>query len=91
MNRPPSKSFRCEVVSETVTIALRRRASLDGNNELYVRCSELDCQYIDGEQPPCPSDPRPLRRRGQGAAGAPSADPLRCRPAEFFVIRRVMV
>jgi len=54
VNRPPSKSFRCEVVSETVTIALRRRASLDGNNELYVRCSELDCQYIDANEPPCP-------------------------------------
>ena len=54
MNRPPSKPFRCEVVSEIVTIALRRRTSLDGNNPLFVRCSELDCQYIDANEPPCP-------------------------------------
>jgi hypothetical protein len=54
VNRPPSKPFRCEVVSETVTIALRRRTALDGNNKLFVRCSELDCQYIDANEPPCP-------------------------------------
>ena len=54
MSRPPPKPFRCEVVSETVTIALRRRASLDGINQLFVRCSELDCQYIDANEPPCP-------------------------------------
>jgi len=54
VNRPPSKPFRCEVVSETVTIALRRRTSLEGNNQLFVRCSELDCQYIDANEPPCP-------------------------------------
>jgi hypothetical protein len=54
VNRLPSKPFRCEVVSETVTIALRRRAALDGNNQLFVRCSELDCQYIDTNEPPCP-------------------------------------
>lgn len=52
MSRPPPKPFRCEVVSEIVTIALRRRASLD--NQLFVRCSELDCQYIDANEPPCP-------------------------------------
>ncbi len=54
MNRSPSKPFRCEVVSETVTIALRRRTALDGSNTLFVRCSELDCQYVDANEPPCP-------------------------------------
>jgi len=54
VSSPPSKPFRCEVVSETVTIALRRRTSLDENNPLFVRCSELDCQYIDANEPPCP-------------------------------------
>jgi hypothetical protein len=54
VNRLPSKPFRCEVVSETVTIALRRRAALGENNQLFVRCSELDCQYIDTNEPPCP-------------------------------------
>ena len=54
MNRPPLKSFRCEVVSETVTIALRRRLVFGGRGELFVRCSESDCQYVDTNEPPCP-------------------------------------
>ncbi len=54
MNRPPSKSFRCEVVSETVTITLRRRTPFGGKGELFVRCSESDCQYVDANEPPCP-------------------------------------
>jgi hypothetical protein len=54
MNRPPSKTFRCEVVSETVTISLRRRTPLSGKGKLFVRCSEVDCQYVDENEPPCP-------------------------------------
>jgi hypothetical protein len=54
MNRPPSKSFRCHVVSETVTISLRRRTPLSGKGALFVRCSELDCQWVDSNEPPCP-------------------------------------
>ena len=54
VNRPPSKSFRCEVVSETVTIALRRRTVFGGKGELFIRCSESDCQYVDANKPPCP-------------------------------------
>jgi hypothetical protein len=54
VNRPPLKSFRCEVVSETVTIALRRRVVFGGRGELYVRCSEAECQYVDANEPPCP-------------------------------------
>jgi hypothetical protein len=50
----PSKSFRCEVVSETVSIVLRRRNSLVGRGKLFVRCSEKDCQYLDANEPPCP-------------------------------------
>jgi hypothetical protein len=51
----PSKSFRCGVVSETVTITLRRRASFDETHgTLFVRCSERDCQYADVNEPPCP-------------------------------------
>ena len=52
--RTPTKSFQCNVVSETVSISLRRRQSLGGNGKLYVRCSELECQYIDTNEPPCP-------------------------------------
>jgi hypothetical protein len=54
VNRPPLKSFRCDVISETVTIALRRRVVFGAKGELFVRCSELDCQYVDANEPPCP-------------------------------------
>lgn len=54
MSRMPSKPFRCEVVSETVSITLRRRNALVGRGKLFVRCSEKDCQYLDANEPPCP-------------------------------------
>ncbi len=54
MDRPPPKSFRCDVVSETVTITLRRRTVFGGKGQLFIRCSESDCQYIDANEPPCP-------------------------------------
>jgi hypothetical protein len=50
----PSKSFRCTLISETVTIALQRRISLGATGKLFVRCSERDCQYVDANEPPCP-------------------------------------
>jgi hypothetical protein len=50
----PSKSYRCAVVSETVTITLRRRMSLGATGKLFVQCSERDCQYVDANEPPCP-------------------------------------
>jgi hypothetical protein len=55
MARMPSKAFRCNVISETVTIALHRRTSPGGSKgKLFVRCSERDCQYVDANEPPCP-------------------------------------
>lgn len=54
MSRPPPKSFRCNVVSETVSIVLRRLISLGANGKLFVQCSESDCQYVDRNEPPCP-------------------------------------
>ena len=54
MARSPSKGFYCTVVSETVTIALRRRSNFRGDGKLYVQCSETDCQWIDANEPPCP-------------------------------------
>jgi hypothetical protein len=50
----PSKSFQCPVVSESVSITLRRRNTLDGRGKLFVACSERDCQYVDANEPPCP-------------------------------------
>jgi hypothetical protein len=57
MARRPSKSFRCPVISETVSITLRQRRSLSGEVSLFVQCSELDCQYVDANEPPCPLTP----------------------------------
>jgi hypothetical protein len=54
MARSPSKRFYCHVVSETVTIALRRRSNFRGDGKLYVQCSEVDCQWYDANEPPCP-------------------------------------
>jgi len=54
VNRTPVKSFRCDVISENVTIALRRRTVFGGRGPLFVRCSEVDCQYVDTNEPPCP-------------------------------------
>jgi len=54
MSRSPAKSFECHVVSETVSIALRRRHSLHGPGAFYVHCSERECQHVDANVPPCP-------------------------------------
>lgn len=54
MSRMPSKVFSCHVVSEAVTITLRRRSAFGGKGKLFVRCSEKDCQYVDANEPPCP-------------------------------------
>ena len=54
MNRTPVKSFRCEVISENVTIALRRKTVFGGRGPLFIRCSEVDCQWVDANEPPCP-------------------------------------
>ena len=54
MNSMPSKSISCRVVSDTVTVTLRRHKSPGGRGILFVRCSEKDCLYIDANRPPCP-------------------------------------
>jgi hypothetical protein len=54
VHRSPSKPFHCPVVNEDVTVSLRRRRSLLGRGDLYVQCSETDCQYVDTNEPPCP-------------------------------------
>jgi hypothetical protein len=54
MSRAPRKSFRCPVVSETVTITLTRRRRFSSPDERYVQCSETDCQYAEANTPPCP-------------------------------------
>jgi len=50
----PKKPFYCTTVSESVSIALARRRRFDGPGELFVQCSEVDCQYVDSNRLPCP-------------------------------------
>ena len=54
MRRFPSKSFQCDLISQTVSIALRRRTALGKRGTLFVQCSESDCQYVGANEPPCP-------------------------------------
>ena len=50
------KDYFCTVVSEDVKIALENRSSfgIGSDNELFVQCNQLECQYVDHNQDPCP-------------------------------------
>ena len=50
------KDYFCTVISEDVEIALRNKPSrsLKSKNELFVQCNQLECQYVDLNQSPCP-------------------------------------
>jgi len=50
------KDYFCCVVSEGVKIALKKRFSFsrESNNEHFVHCDQLGCQYLDLNQSPCP-------------------------------------
>ena len=50
------KDYFCTVVSEDVEIALKNKPSLSikPKNELFVQCNQLECQYVDLNQSPCP-------------------------------------
>ncbi len=50
------KDFFCTVVSEDVKIALKVKPSLSRKpiRELFVQCDQLECQYVDRNQFPCP-------------------------------------
>jgi hypothetical protein len=50
------KDYFCTVVSEDVKITLKNKPSLsrESKNELFVHCNQLECQYVDLNQPPCP-------------------------------------
>jgi hypothetical protein len=52
-----AKDYFCSVVSEDVEIALKNKpnfTSESSKNELFVQCNQLDCQYVDLNQFPCP-------------------------------------
>jgi len=50
------KDYFCTVVSEDVEIALKNKSSFNrkSNNGLFVQCNQLECQYVDLNQSPCP-------------------------------------
>jgi hypothetical protein len=50
------KDYYCTVVSEDVEIGLKNKPSFSRKpkNELFVQCNQLDCQYVDLNQSPCP-------------------------------------
>ena len=56
MAKRKGKDYFCTVVSEDVGIVLRnkRSLSLKSKNELFVQCNQLECQYVDHNQSPCP-------------------------------------
>ena len=56
MPRAYRKKFFCTLVSENVEIALKKRFSLsrEPKNKQFVQCNQLDCQYVDLHQAPCP-------------------------------------
>ena len=56
MAKRGEKDYFCVVVSEDVKIALRNKPSLSckTSNELFVQCNQLECQYVDLHQSPCP-------------------------------------
>ena len=50
------KDYLCTVVSEVVVIALRNKPSggMKPKAELFVKCNQSECQYVDLNQSPCP-------------------------------------
>ena len=50
------KDYFCTVVSEDVKIALKNKPypTRVSKNELFVQCNQLECQYVDLNQSPCP-------------------------------------
>lgn len=56
MGRRRQKDYFCALVSEDVEIVLKNKAPISRQlkTELFVQCNQLECQYVDLNQPPCP-------------------------------------
>jgi len=50
------KDYFCSVVSEDVEIALKNEPSFsrESKTDRFVQCNQLECQYVDLNQYPCP-------------------------------------
>ncbi len=54
MGRDNAREFRCDVVSESVLIRLRRLNGFGQPRGYFVQCNQTECQYVDENKPPCP-------------------------------------
>ena len=56
MAKRNGRDYFCTVVSEDVEIALRNKPSggLKSKKELFVLCNQIECQYVNLNQSPCP-------------------------------------
>ena len=69
------KTYFCAVVCEEVEIILKSRPSFsrESKAELFVQCDQLECQYVDLNQSPCPLRldlfAEEIERRGKKAQG----------------------
>jgi hypothetical protein len=56
LTKRSKNQYFCSVVSEDVEIALRNKPSFSrkSRDELFVQCNQLECQYVDRNQFPCP-------------------------------------
>jgi hypothetical protein len=57
MSRSQAREFWCPVVSESVSIRLKRPGRFGGVSTYFVQCNQVDCQYVEENRPPCPLHP----------------------------------
>jgi hypothetical protein len=50
------RPYDCGVVNETVHIRLKNRrvGGFSGSEIPFVQCDQLDCQYVEDNEAPCP-------------------------------------
>jgi hypothetical protein len=51
---PTTRELPCPIAAKSIRAVLRRGGLLGGPATTHVRCSELSCQYVDSNEPPCP-------------------------------------
>ena len=49
-----AREFRCDVVSEMVSIRLRRADGFGRDRGYFVQCDQSECQYVEENKLPCP-------------------------------------
>jgi hypothetical protein len=54
VNRVRPRDYWCDVMAERVSIRLVWRFGRTGRDAQFVQCNQVDCQYAEDNQPPCP-------------------------------------